>query len=178
MNVHHLAALLVRLTGLILLLRSLETAIGLAMAGATDILGQSGAVPFLTFQVLWLTAGILLLLFPNWIAGNIVPAPDKDSPHYDDIPSSALASLIVVVAGLYFIVDGVKALASLASYWAVFTAQGAGHGLAPLKFWTQSIAHQTITGSISLVVGLLLLLRPHGAAAVINRLRRVHPKLG
>lgn len=175
MNVHHLAALLVRITGIILLVKSIETGIGLAMVGATDIFNQPGHVSFLTFHVMWLTAGVLMLLFPMRIASNVVPAAAAQTAQSDDIPADALTRVILVAAGLYFIVDGIKALSSLASYWAVYTAQGAGHGLAPVQFWTQSIAHQTLMGTVSMCVGLILLLRPQGVARLITRLRQAHP---
>ncbi len=177
MNVYHLAAVLIRITGLVLILKSIETVVGLAMAGATNIAGQPGFVAFLTFHVMWLTAGVLFLLFPSRIAGNLVPAAPPKTLNQDDIPADALTHLIIIAAGLYFLVDGIKALASLASFWAVYMTQSYGQGLSQTpSFWNTGYTGQVTSGVVSLVAGLWLLLRPVGIARLIHRLRRAHPE--
>lgn len=175
MNVHHLAALLVRIAGLILILKSLELVISLAMAGATNIVGQPGHVAFLTFHVMWFTAGVLFVMFPTRIAGNLVPAPAPDAESDDDIPADTLTRLILIAAGLYFLIEGIRDLVSFFSYWAVYMSQGFGDGLAKISFWQPRFVAQFVSGVVALGAGLILLLRPAGIASLIQQLRRSHP---
>lgn len=172
MNVHHLAALLVRIAGILLLLHGVEIAIGLIGVGAAQGVMAPSAWLFLTFAVMWLTAAVLMLLYPTRVAGAFLPRAPADAQDADAIPSDAMTRLVLVAAGLFFLIDGIKDLASVAAYWAIYTAQGAGAGLAPVSFWTPTVIQPAATGSVALAAGLWLLLRPAGIAAFIHRLRR------
>jgi len=176
MNVHHLAALLVRIAGLILVLKSIDLVVSMAMAGATNFVGKPGYIAFMTFQVMWLTAGILFLLFPLRIAGNLLPTTPAVTPDQDHVPADALTRLILIAAGLYFLVDGIKDLASFFTYWAVYVSQGYGQGLNKVAFWQSNFSGQLVSSIVSLLAGLWLLLRPVGIANLIHRLRGRHPE--
>ncbi len=175
MNIHHLAAILVRIAGIVLLLKSIELVVSIAMAGATNFVGQPGYVAFLTFQVMWLTAGILFLLFPTRIAGNLMPAAPAEVTDQDNIPVNTLTCLIIIAAGLYFLIDGIKDLASFFTYWVVYVSQGYGQGLDKVSFWQPNLAGQLAPSIVSLVAGLWLLLKPQRIVDLIHRLRRAHP---
>jgi len=176
MNIYHLAAVLIRIAGIVLVLKSIELVVSMAMAGATNFVGQPGYVAFFTFQVMWLTAGILFLLFPTRIAGNLVPTGSIEPPDQDNIPADALARLIIVAAGLYFLIDGIKDLALFFTYWAVYMSQGYGDGINKVAFWQSNFAGQLVSATVSLIAGLWLLLRPQRIADLIHRLRRAHPE--
>lgn len=176
MNIHHLAAVLIRIAGIVLVLKSIELVVSMAMAGASNFAGQPGYAAFLTFQVMWLTAGILFLLFPTRIAGNLVPAAAVESSNADDISADALTRLIVVAAGLYFLIDGIKDLAAFFTYWAVYTSQGFGQGLSEVPFWSPQFAGLLTSSAVSIAAGLWLLLRPISIMELIHRLRRAHPE--
>lgn len=177
MTIHQLASLLIRIAGLVLLLRSIEMIAWVVAAGTVNQAFDSNQWLFLTFNTMWLTAAVCFIFFPSRVAFNLVPrgTTDATSVERDDIPNDALTRLILVAAGLYFLVDGIKDLAGLATNWLIYLAQGTGAGLSPTSFWTGNFVAQLVTGSVSVAAGLWLLLRPSGIAALIHRLRRTAP---
>lgn len=175
MSLQNLAALAVRITGIILLIKAIEAILTVVLSGMSGTLFTPSGLPFLGIHGLWLAAAVVLIAAPLRIAGALGAAPD-DAPAAnqtsDAISAETVAQIIVIGTGLYFLVDAAKAFFSFVFYFIAYTAQGAGHGLAPIQFWQQSILNQTVMGAVSFVAALWFLFGSRGIAELVHRLRR------
>ena len=182
MNVYHLSAVLVRIAGIVLTVMGLQQGISwfaIASSGAYSDVAWSypDAWMPLTVFVMWLTAGLIMLIFPGQVAGNLMPASGPGTSAIDEIPNDNLTRLILLGGGLYFTIQGAVSLTYLIVYWIYYFFESAKLNVSWLPFWNAGLVGRAASGLVELGAGLVLLFRTHGIGALFSKLRRASPRL-